>query len=248
MAKPTSIVGEKEVVFIADDLGMSAEANRAIVEAYRRGVLHGASLMVGQPGTADAVRAMKEIPDLGVGWHLHLDNSQPVTCAAWPWGSSYQRAGWMIGLSRSARQLMRDEVRAQWEKFRETGLRCAFVNSHHHLHAHPFVYEVLLDVLQPTFDGWLRLGKPCFFGPDFDALWTRPADWLWMRARRRHCPYRCTDTMWGLGRTFRMQADEVVREIKSLGTGFHEFYFHPRTIAESDLDLRCLLELKRCGF
>ena len=143
---------------------------------------------------------------------------------------------------------MRDEVRAQWEQFRETGLTCAFVNSHHHLHAHPFVYEVLLDVLKPSFNGWLRLGKPRFFSPNRDALWIRPADWLWMGPRRRHCPYRCTDTMWGLGRTFRMQANEVTRAIEHLGPGFHEFYFHPRSTASDDRDLQCLLELKKCGF
>src|SRR5208282_3200020 len=144
-AESTSNVSHREVFFIADDFGMNAEVNRAVVEAHRRGVLQGASLMVGQPGTADAVRAAQDNPGLRVGWHLHLDNSQPVTCAAWPWGDSYRRAGWAIGLSRRARWLMREEVRAQWEGFRATGLACAFVNSHHHLHAHPFVYQILLD-------------------------------------------------------------------------------------------------------
>jgi len=240
-------MSHREVFFVADDFGMTPEVNRAVVEAHRRGVLQGASLMVGQPGTADAVRAAQDNPGLRVGWHLHLDNSRPVTCAAWPWGDSYRRAGWTIGLSRRARQLMREEVRAQWELFQETGLPCAFVNSHHHLHAHPFVYQVLLDVLKPSFDGWLRLGKPCFFSWNPDALWMGPADWLWMRPRRRRCPYQCTDTLWGLGRTFRMQAGEVARAIQQLGDGFHEFYFHPRSM-DNDADLQCLLELKTCEF
>ena len=111
----------REVLFIADDFGMNAEVNRAVVQAHSRGVLHGASLMVGQTGTADAVRAARNNPGLRVGWHLHLDNSQPVTCAAWPWGDSYRRAGWAIRLSRQARQLMREEVRAQRELFRGRG-------------------------------------------------------------------------------------------------------------------------------
>jgi hypothetical protein len=240
-------VSDREVFFIADDFGMNTEVNRAVVEAHRRGALQGASLMVGQPGTADAVRAAQDNPGLRVGWHLHLDNSQPVTRAAWPWGDSYRRAGWAMGLSRRARQLMREEVRAQWEMFRETGLPCAFVNSHHHLHAHPFVCRVLLDVLKPSFDGWLRLGKPRFFSANFDAVWMGPADWLWMRPRRRRCPYRCSDTLWGLGRTFRMRASEVTRAIHQLGGGLHEFYFHPRS-TDNDADLQCLLELKTCGF
>ena len=241
-------MGDREVFFIADDFGMNPEVNQAIIEAHLHGVLHGASLMTGQTGTAGAIRRAQQNPSLQVGWHLHLDNSQPVTCAAWPWNSSYWRAGWAIGLSRRARQLMRAEVRAQWDLFRQTGLTCAFVNSHHHLHAHPIVYQTLLEVLRPSFNGWLRLGRPRFFSPDPDAIWIGPADWLWMRPRRRRCPWRCSDTLWGLGRTFRMQADEIMRAIQRLGPGRHEFYFHPRSTAGNDMDLRCLRKLKQCEF
>jgi len=246
-AESTANVNAREVFFIADDFGMDTEVNRAIVHAHRRGVLHGASLMVGQPGTEDAIHLAHDNPRLRVGWHLHLDTSQPVTCAAWPWGNSYRRAGWAIGLSQCARQLMRDEVKAQWEKLQATGLPCAFVNSHHHLHAHPFVYNALLDLLPGTFDGWLRLGNPRFFSPSLDALWMRPADWLWMERRRRRCPHRCSDTLWGLGRTYRMQAREVADAARQLGPGLHEFFFHPRS-TDNDADTRCLLELKTCGF
>jgi len=237
------------VVFIADDFGMSAEINRAILHTHQHGVLQGASLMVGQPGSDDAVRLARDNPTLPIGLHLHLDNSQPLTRASWPWGkgSSYRRAGWAIGLSGKARQLMQDEVKAQWEGFLATGLPCAFVNSHHHLHAHPFVYKALLDVLPKHFTGWLRLGKPHFFSFNADAIWMLPIDTLFMEGRRRRCPYRHSDTLWGLGRTFRMRAQEVVDMAKQLGSGIHEFYFHPRTI-ENDLDTRCLLELKTCGF
>jgi predicted glycoside hydrolase/deacetylase ChbG (UPF0249 family) len=246
-AESTANMGDREVFFIADDFGMNAEANRAIVHTHHQGVLRGASLMLGQPGTDDAVRLARDNPSLEVGWHLHLDNSKPITRASWPWGDSYRRAGFAIGLSRSARQLMRDEVKAQWELLQATGLRCAFVNSHHHLHAHPFVYPVLLDVLSQRFDGWLRLGKPHFFSPNLDAMWMPTADWLWMRPRRRNCPYRCSDTLWGLGRTFGMKAREVTNAAQHLGSGFHEFYFHPRTI-DDDADTRCLLDLKTCVF
>jgi predicted glycoside hydrolase/deacetylase ChbG (UPF0249 family) len=35
-----------QVIFTADDFGHSAEIDRAIIQAHRRGVLTGASLMV----------------------------------------------------------------------------------------------------------------------------------------------------------------------------------------------------------
>jgi predicted glycoside hydrolase/deacetylase ChbG (UPF0249 family) len=240
-------MNSREVFFIADDFGMSPEANRAMLHAHRYGVLHGASLMMGQPATEDAIRLARDNPSLQVGWHLHLCDSQPITRRAWSWGGSHSRAGWTIGLSPAARRLMRDEVKVQWELFQATGLPCAFVNSHHHLHAHPFVYRELLEVLPAQFGGWIRLGKPRLFTPHPDMIIIEIADKLFMEPRRHRCPYRHSDTMWGLGRTFRMQAAEVVKTARQLKTGFHEFYFHPRNI-DNDADVRCLLELKTCAF
>ena len=48
--------------------------------------------------------------------------------------------------------------------------------------------------------------------------------------------------LWGLDRTFQMQADEVLRALPTLGDGRHEFLFHPRT--DNDPDQRALLFLK----
>src|ERR1700690_3267244 len=84
-AESTSNMNGREVFFIADDFGMSPEVNRAIIHAHRHGVLHGASLMMGQPATEDAVRLARDNPSLQVGWHLHLCDSQPITCSAWSW-------------------------------------------------------------------------------------------------------------------------------------------------------------------
>lgn len=237
----------REVFFIADDFGMSPEVNRAIIHAHRHGVLHGASLMMGQPATEDAVRLARDNPSLQVGWHLHLCDSQPITRSAWTWGRSHSRAGWAIGLSPAARRLMRDEVKVQWELFHATGLPCVFVNSHHHLHAHPFVYRALLDVLPPQFGGWVRLGKPRFFPASRGVILAGIADRVFLELRRQRCPHRHSDTMWGLGRTFHMQAREVADAARELRPGLHEFFFHPRNV-DNDADVRCLLELKTCEF
>ena len=236
---------DREVFFIADDFGMTEEINHAILHAHRHGVLDGAGLMMGQPGTEHAIRLARENPSLQVGWHFHLCDSKPITRRAWPWDASHSRAGWAIGLLSGARRLMRNEIKVQWELFRATGLSCAFVNSHHHLQAHPFVYTALLNTLPADFNGWIRLGKPEFFSPSPQATLFGVIDKLLMESRRRNCPYRHSDTMWGLGRTFHMQAPEVAAVLKQLPAGFHEFFFHPRTI-ESDMDVQCLLELKTC--
>jgi predicted glycoside hydrolase/deacetylase ChbG (UPF0249 family) len=232
----------KEVVFVADDFGMSAAINDAILHAHTAGRLEGAALMMGQPGTDEAVRLARENPGLQVGWHLHITDSQPVTAARWPWGASPARAGWTIGLLPSARRLLEAEVARQWKLFQATGLPCQFINSHHHLHAHPFVFRTMRRVVGDRFPGWLRLGCPRYFPPHGpEAKIMALTDRLFMERRRKLSPWRTTDTLWGLDRLFRMDAREIRAAIDLLPDGFHEFMFHPRT--RTCPDSLCLLAL-----
>jgi hypothetical protein len=232
----------KEVIFVADDFGMTREINDAILHAHLSGHLDGAALMMAQAATEPAVEMARAHPSLQIGWHLHLNDSIPATTGRWPWGSSPARAGISIGLVQNARRLMRHEVARQWELFQSTGLECRFINSHHHLHAHPFVYRALLDVVGPRFQGWIRLGKPnAFRSPALSFLWSA-LEWTHLKRRRRLSAWRATDTLWGVDRIFRMNAGEIEAALSTLPDGFHEFLFHPRT--RSCPDTLCLIQLK----
>ncbi len=232
----------KEVIFVADDLGMTSEINEAIFYAHTSGHLTGAALMMAQPATDEAVAMARAHPGLHIGWHLHLNDSVPATADRWPWGPSPAGAGWRIGIFPAARELMRREVARQWELFQATGLECRFINSHHHLHAHPLVYRALLDVVGPRYAGWIRLGRPRPFQPTAASLLWSILGWTYLERRRRLSAWRATDTLWGLDRIFRMKAGEVRDAIATLPDGFHEFLFHPRT--RSCPDTLCLLALK----
>ena len=232
----------KELIFVADDFGLNDEINGAILHAHLSGHLSGASLMMAQPATEDAVLKARAHPTLQIGWHLHLSDSLSATADRWPWGASPMRAGFSIGLLPKSRALMRREVARQWELFQATGLECRFINSHHHLHAHPFVYEALLDVVGPGFPGWIRLGRPRAFGsPTLSLLWSI-LEGSYLERRRRLSVWRTSDTLWGVDRIFRMQAAEIEAALATLPDGFHEFLFHPRT--RSCPDTQCLIELK----
>lgn len=236
-----------EVMFIADDFGLDPSTNEAVIRAHREGALHGASLMMGQPGTEEAVRLARENTGLQVGWHLHLCDSTPVTRESWPWGCSPLRAGLGIFFSSSGRGLMQREIKAQWDLFQKTGLECAFVNAHHHLHVHPSIHGTLIQVLPAVFRGWIRMGRPRFF--EEKRLFSHSGvvmEWAG-QSRRRKCRHRLSDTLWGMDRTFKMNACEVARAVRVLGAGLHEFIFHPRR-ASSDPDFLALMELKAMGF
>jgi hypothetical protein len=232
----------KELIYVADDFGMSDEINDAIYHTHVSGQLNAAALMMAQPATEAAVGLAHSCPSLQIGWHLHVNDSVPATIDHWPWGASPVRAGFSIGFGAKAYDLMRREVARQWELFQATGLECRFVNSHHHLHAHPFVYRAMVDVVGPGFSGWIRLGKPQGFGTTARSLLWSTLGSTYLERRRRLSPWRATDTLWGLDRIFHMNAGEIEATRAALPDGFHEFLFHPRT--RSCPDSLCLLQLK----
>jgi predicted glycoside hydrolase/deacetylase ChbG (UPF0249 family) len=232
----------RRIVFIADDFGLDDEVNAAILDAHLRGALQGAALMMGQPGTEGAVELARRHPSLAVGWHLHLTDSRPCTRAAWPWGSSPARAGFAIGLAPAMRRLAVEDMARQWDAFLATGLDCRFVNAHHHLHVHPLVRPRLLAMMEGRFGGWLRWGRPRFFGATPAAPFYHLLDLLLQAPLRPRIRFATSTTLWGIDRTFAMSAAEVERVIPTLGDGLHEFMFHPRRAGE-DADSRCLLAL-----
>ena len=230
----------KELIYVADDFGMSDEINDAIQYTHVSGQLTAAALMMAQPATAAAVEIARACPKLQIGWHLHLCDSTPTTVARWPWGSSPVWAGIGISVSKKAHALMRDEVARQWELFQATGLECRFINSHHHLHAHPAVYRAILNVVGPQFQGWIRLGLPRVFPDRTVSLPWGILNALYLERRRKLSRWRTPDTLWGV--SSKLNAKDVRATGAALTDGFHEFLFHPRT--RSCPDSICLILLK----
>ena len=234
---------KERFIFIADDFGRDKETNRAMLHAHRQGALHGAALMMGQPGTAEAVAMARDHPTLRVGLHWHFNDSLPMTRAAWPWGNSPAAAGWAIGLQQKHRALALDEARVQLEAFLATGLAASFVNSHHHLQIHPRLWRPLWRQAERLQGAWLRLGWPYFFDRSPLATITAAGAWL-LGARPRHeWTGLASAGLWGLDRNFAMQPGEVRRAVALNLPGCQEFIFHPRQC--DDQDTRCLLELRR---
>jgi len=229
--------------YTADDFGLDEQTNLAIEDAHQQGVLTAASLMLGQPGTAHAVEVARRNPSLQIGFHFHICDSQPVTCKRWPWGGSTVLAGVAIGVWPMSRALMQRELTAQWNQFVATGLRCSFINGHHHLHIHPVIAREMHRLLAGQFNGWVRSMESRFFegSPDgnLPTRWLKGCSSKWLR---RWPSAQQTKSLWGIDRTFCMRADEIRGVLPTLPDGLHEFMFHPRQ--KGDADHRTLLDLK----
>jgi hopanoid biosynthesis associated protein HpnK len=148
----------RRLVVSADDFGAAPEVNQAVERAHRDGVLTNASLMVSGEAAADAVAVARRLPRLGVGLHLVLAQGTPAAPRARiprlvrrdgrfrdaPVASGLRYA-WLC-LGRAGARQLRTEIEAQLDAFARTGLGLSHVDGHLHMHLHPMVLPILLEL------------------------------------------------------------------------------------------------------
>ena len=144
----------KRLLVNADDLGLSVGINRGIVRAFREGLVRSASLIVNAPGFDDAVRVIRDNPDLSVGIHLTLVGGDAPVSEPERVGTLVDRKGRFFPSYRqfAARYLalkrgkIRVELAAQVERALAAGITPTHLDSHQHLHLLPKVADVVLDL------------------------------------------------------------------------------------------------------
>src|SRR5215813_4743172 len=147
----------KRLIVNADDFGLTAGVNRAVIEGHTRGVITSATLMANMPAFDAAVRLAKDHPSLGVGLHINITQGRPVADASRV-GSLINDRGEFWGTSMAvfkrllAGRLKIEEVvielRAQIEKALNAGLRPTHVDSHKHTHALPQICEAIISTVK----------------------------------------------------------------------------------------------------
>ena len=180
----------RRLIVNADDFGLTAGVNRAIIEAHTRGIVTSSTLMATGPAFADAVRLAKETPLLSVGCHVVLIDGVPVLDAArLPTITSRNSRPARFGHSLksfAARALTRRlnpaeieaETTAQIRKIQSAGISVSHIDSHKHSH-------LFAAVLRPVLRAALACGVQAVrnpFGPrkplKSSDLLARPSLWV----------------------------------------------------------------------
>ena len=236
----------KKIILTGDDFGLSLQVNRAIEQAHQQGALTTASLMVGASAAADAVERARRVPSLRVGLHLVLVDGAPVLPpGAVPdlvdgkgqFSSHLIKSGIGFFFRPKVRRQLEAEVRAQFQAFQKTGLYLDHVNTHHHMHLHPTVSELLLRVgreygmravrlpYEPPLPSWKASKKP---------LWGRLWAWFllsqWialLRRRLRREGIFSNHFVFGMNDSGHLDLNLVLRFLEYLPQGVTEIYFHP---------------------
>lgn len=154
----------RQLVVNADDFGISRGVNRGIVEAHRAGLVTSASLMPNLPSAEDALTRAAICPDLGLGLHLTLTAGRPLSLpervpTLVDTEGRFLVLGMLLGrlsMGKVRRDDMRRELSAQVEWALRRGVRPDHLNSHHHVHVHPFVTPTVIALAREYGIGWVR--------------------------------------------------------------------------------------------
>lgn len=242
-----------QVILNADDFGRSANINAAVMLAHRQGVLTSTSLMVTGDAVEEAVALVRQTPALAVGLHLVVAAGRAALPPAdiphlvdrdGRFPADPLQVGLRYAFSHAARQELRREMEAQFERFVATGLSLSHVDCHLHLHIHPVIFDLLLPLAEQYGARGLRLPRDELWpalGYDRSRVGTKVAWALTFGLLGRRClrrlqgqPLAITDRVYGLMQTGRMEEEYVVKLLRRLEVPTAELYFHPAIAPEDE--------------
>ena len=168
----------------ADDFGLTAGVNRAIIELHGVGLVTSTSLMARADATDEAIEFAARTPTLGVGCHIVLVDGEPVLSreqiptlidsrtGRFPHSLNTFVARLFTGRIRPAE--IEAEAGAQIDSLKHKGVRLTHVDTHKHTHVLP---QVLGPVLRAARARGIRaIRNP--FEPKWSIDATPRAHWL----------------------------------------------------------------------
>ena len=153
----------RRLIINADDFGLTAGVNRAIVEAHENGVVSSATLMANGRAFGQAVSLAQSTPGMGVGCHVVLVDGAPLlpqtqvhslldgsgnSAGDARFREGISKFGALAMLGRLAADEIEAEATAQIRKLQASGIPVTHLDSHKHTHLFPRVLRPLLRAAQ----------------------------------------------------------------------------------------------------
>lgn len=132
------MAAKRYLIVNADDFGQSHSVNQGVIEAYERGIVTSASLMVRWPAAPEAAAYSRQHPTLSLGLHVDLGE----------W--AYREGHWVqvyAVVSSNDTAVVAAEVSRQLAAFRHlVGREPTHIDSHQHVHRGEPLRTVLMAV------------------------------------------------------------------------------------------------------
>ncbi len=239
---------QRRLIVTADDFGLSRGVNEAVQRAATDGILTSASLMVAGPAAEDAVARARAMPGLAVGLHLVVIEGAPVLPAgtipdlvdgSGQFPSDQLRLGIDYFFRPRVRRQLAAEIRAQFEAFAATGLTLDHANAHKHMHLHPTVGRLMIEIGREYGLRAIRVpAEPFIEGGPRQTLGDRALRrWCGvLRRQARRAGMVVPDQVLGLGWTGHMTPSRTQHLLDRLPPGLSEIYFHPAASRDTLLE------------
>ncbi len=230
----------------ADDFGLTAGVNRAIVELAAAGAVTSATLMARAGATAEAIELARSAPSLGVGCHVVLVDGEPVLAPAQiPTLIAPGTARFHTTLGAFVMRLfsgridaaeIEAEAAAQIARLQNKGLALTHIDTHKHTHLFPAVLRPVLRAARAA--GIRAIRNP--FEPAWAARATTGAWWVrrtevsllrafepaFRRILNEH-EFATTDGTLGVLATGTLDAAALSALLRQLPAGTWELVTHP---------------------
>jgi hopanoid biosynthesis associated protein HpnK len=245
----------RRLIVNADDFGLTAGVNRAIVEGNRQGIVTSATLMANAQASEAAIDLAKKQPGLKTGCHVVLIDGVPLSAnlPSLTNGSARFRSSLKVFAIAAVRKKVaaeeiEREVEAQVRKLQSSGITLTHVDSHKHTHMFPHVLRPLLraartcgiravrNPFEPmrSWPGSMVLGTP--------GLWLRSAGVTAFgmfaaefRSAIKEQGMVSADGTVGIAVTGLLDQHKLLRILEALPEGTWELVCHP---GYSDADLQ----------
>ena len=141
----------RRLIVNADDFGLTAGVNRAIIEGNHSGIVTSATLMANAKATDAAIDLARTQPSLKTGCHVVLIDGVPLasnlpslTDGSPRFRSSLKQFALAATRGQIAADEIQREVEAQIRKLQSCGVTITHVDSHKHTHMFPCVLRPML--------------------------------------------------------------------------------------------------------
>jgi predicted glycoside hydrolase/deacetylase ChbG (UPF0249 family) len=142
----------RRLIVNADDLGLHPGINRGVLTAHAQGIVTSTSLSPNGAAFDDAVALLRGAPDLDLGVHLTLvaeralSGPSPTLAPDGDLPGNYARLFGRLLAGRIRLADVERELSAQLAHVHDAGLRPSHVDGHQHVHLHPALVGLVLDL------------------------------------------------------------------------------------------------------